>query len=159
MAAGMNPGIRIVQFPGAKVAVVEHRGPPAEEYASALRLVAWRVRNGLSPDRHHSYGVHYTDPRRVAPAEYRVDFCVSFDGDVDPNPEGVVEKFIPPCRCAVATHLGPRDHIRAAVYLWEQWLPASGERPGSFPMFFHYVNVGPQVRPEEMVTDVYLPLR
>jgi AraC family transcriptional regulator len=155
----MTPPVRIVQFPGAKVAVVEHRGPPEEEYASALRLVAWRQRNGLPPDRHQSFGVHYTDPRRVAPSAHRVDFCVSFDGDVAPNPEGVIEKFIPPCRCAVATHLGPRDHNLAAVYLWEQWLPASGERPGGFPMFFHYVNVGPQVRPDEMVTDVYLPLR
>ena len=26
------------------------------------------------------------------------------------------------------------------------------------PMIFHYVNVGPNVKPEEMITDVYLPL-
>jgi AraC family transcriptional regulator len=35
----------------------------------------------------------------------------------------------------------------------------SGEAPGDFPVFFHYVNVGPNVRREEMITDVYLPLR
>jgi AraC family transcriptional regulator len=38
-------------------------------------------------------------------------------------------------------------------------LPQSGELPGNFPIFFHYVNVGPNVREEEMITDVYLPLR
>lgn len=26
------------------------------------------------------------------------------------------------------------------------------------PVFFHYVNVGPNLREEEMLTDVYLPL-
>jgi hypothetical protein len=26
-------------------------------------------------------------------------------------------------------------------------------------MLFHYVNVGPRISPDEMVTDVYLPLR
>jgi AraC family transcriptional regulator len=35
----------------------------------------------------------------------------------------------------------------------------SGEIPGDFPIFFHYVNVGPVVREEEMITNVYLPLR
>jgi len=30
---------------------------------------------------------------------------------------------------------------------------------GDFPVFFHYVNVGPDVPEHEMITDVYLPLR
>lgn len=126
----MAPAVRIVDVPDSRVAVIEHRGPPDEEYGSALRLVAWRERHGLSPDRHQSFGVHYIDPRRVALLERRVDFCASIDGDFPPNPEGVVEKFIPPCRCAAARHLGPRDHNLAAAYLREQWLPASGERLG-----------------------------
>ncbi len=28
-----------------------------------------------------------------------------------------------------------------------------------FPMFFHYVNAGPDIRDAGMITDVYLPLR
>jgi hypothetical protein len=39
------------------------------------------------------------------------------------------------------------------------WLPQSDEKPADFPIFFHYVNVGPNVREEEMITDVYLPLK
>ena len=48
---------------------------------------------------------------------------------------------------------------QAAVHLYEDWLPASGESLRDFPIFFHYVNVGPNVREEDMITDVYLPLR
>lgn len=151
--------VRIVDFPETKVAAVEHRGPPELEHDTARRLIAWRIRNRLPPDRHRTYGVHHTDPRTTPPDDHRVDFCVSFDGDVAPNPEGVVAKVIPACRCAVARHLGSRENVAAATYLYEEWLPGSGEEPGEYPIFFHYVNVGPSVAEAEMITDVYLPLR
>lgn len=61
-------------------------------------------------------------------------------------------------RCALARDIGSRYKNQATVYLFEKWLPQSGERPGDFPIFFHHVNVGPEVREAEMITDVYLPL-
>ena len=79
--------------------------------------------------------------------------------EVPPNPQGVVNKAIPGGRCAVVRHVGPRDNVSAATWLYETWLPRSGEALRDFPIFFHYVNVGPTVQPHEMITDVYLPLR
>jgi AraC family transcriptional regulator len=154
-----QPDVRIVDFPETRVAAVEHRGPPALEHETARRLIAWRIEHRLPPDRHATYGIHYTDPRSTPPDEHRADFCVAFDGEVAPNPQGVVARTIPAGRCAVARHHGSRADVRAATYLHEVWLPASGEALGDFPVFFHYVNVGPGVREEDMITDVYLPLR
>ena len=151
--------VRIVDFPETRVAAIEHRGPPELEHCAVRKLIEWRIANRLSPDRHRSYGVHYTDPRSTLPIEHRADFCVSYDGDVGPNSYGISTKVIPANRCAVARHLGSRELNAAAVYLWEQWFPFSGEALGSFPIFFHYVNVGPEVQEREMITDVYLPLR
>jgi AraC family transcriptional regulator len=154
--------VAIVEFPETRVAAVEHRGPPALEHETARRLIAWRIANRLPPERHATYGVHHTDPRATPPAEHRVDFCVALGAaghEVAPNPQGVVAKTIPRNRCALARHHGPRDDVTAAAYLAAVWLPASGERMGDFPIFFHYVNVGPHVREEDMITDVYLPLR
>jgi AraC family transcriptional regulator len=152
--------VRIVNFPETKVAVLEHHGPPEFENDTARRLIEWRRLSQVPvSDRHRSYGVHYTDPRTVPPADHRVDFCVSIDQDVQPNPQGVVTKVIPGGRCAVATHLGSRAHNHAAVYLFEEWFPQSGEVLRDFPIFFHYVNVGPNVQDHDMVTDVYLPLK
>ena len=71
----------------------------------------------------------------------------------------MVSKIIPGGRCALARHLGSREHVTAAEYLYRVWLPASGEALRDFPIFFHYVNVGPDVQEHEMITDVYLPLR
>lgn len=154
-----NPDVQIFQFPETKVAALEHRGSPHREHETVRKLIAWRIENGLPPERHRSYGVHYHDPRTTPPAEYRADFCLSFDEDVPPNPQGVVQKIIPGGRCAMVRHLGSREFISAAVFLREIWLPASEETLRDFPMFFHYVNVGPSVREHEMVTDVYLPLQ
>lgn len=151
--------VRIVEFPETAVAAIEHRGPPALEYETAKKLIAWRIQHGLSPANHRTYGVHYTDPHSVPPAEHRVDFCVTYDQAVAPNPHGVTNKTIPACRCAVARHVGSREHNAAAVHLFREWLPNSGETAGDFPVFFHYVNVGPGIREHEMITDVYLPLK
>ncbi len=151
--------VRIVQFPETNVAVVEHHGPPALEYQSSGKLIEWRKANGVSPVNHQTFGVHYTDPQTTPPAQHRVDFCVTYDQPVALNPQGVIHKVIPACRCALARHLGSRAHNAAAVYLYQEWLPQSGEAVGEFPIFFHYVNVGPQVQEAEMITDVYLPLR
>lgn len=151
--------VKIIHFPETKVAVVEHRGSPATEYESVKRLIAWRVENKLPPETHQSYGIHYDDPSATDPEKYRVDFCVSFDAEVSANPYGVINKIIPAGRCAVVRHLGSREQVQAAAFLYNEWLPKSGETPGAFPMFFHYVNVGPGIAEEDMITDVYLPIR
>lgn len=151
--------VRIVEFPRTAVAVIEHVGPPALEHASVRRLVAWKLEHGLlDASRYRSYGVHYTDPRTTAPDKHRVDFCLSIDREVGPNPCGILDKVIPASRCALARDIGSRFDNQTAVWLYSEWLPRSGESRGDFPMFFHYVNVGPNLRDEEMITDVYLPL-
>jgi AraC family transcriptional regulator len=152
--------VRIVAFPETKVAAIEHFGPPDLEHETAQKLITWKIQHRLmDPLRYRSYGVHYTDPRRTPPSQHHVDFCLSIDGDVGPNAFGVIDKLIPSHRCALARDIGSRYDNKAAVYLYEDWLPRSGEAPGDFPMIFHYVNVGPAVREEDMITDVYLPLR
>ena len=151
--------VRIVEFPETRVAVAEHRGPPQLEYETSERLIAWRMQNRVSPATNKTYGVHYTDPHATAPAEHRVDFCVTYDQPVPPNPQGIIGKIIPANRCAMARHMGSRSHNSAAVYLYREWLPGSGESAGDFPIFFHYVNIGPDIQEHEMITDVYLPLK
>ena len=152
--------VQIVEFPETKVAAIEHVGPPSLEHSTVRKLIAWKIENRLlDPAKHRSYGVHYSDPRITPQAQYHVDFCLSVEEDVEPNRFGITNKIIPRCRCAFARDVGSRYNNQAAAYLGEVWLPQSGEAPGDFPIFFHYVNVGPDVREEEMITDVYLPLK
>ena len=152
--------VQVVTFPETKVAAVEHFGSPALEHDTVRKLVAWKLEQRLlDPARYRSYGVHYTDPRSTPAADHHVEFCLSVEHDVGPNSFGILNKVIPRNRCALARDVGSRYDNKAAVYLYEQWLPGSGELPGNFPIFFHYVNVGPNVRAADMITDVYLPLQ
>jgi AraC family transcriptional regulator len=152
--------VEIVMFPDTKVALITHRGSPAAEYDTVRKLIAWKLEKRLlDSQRYRSYGVHYTDPRTTEPSAHRVDFCLSFDEEVGLNPYGIVAGVIPAKRCACARDVGSRSNNQAVRYLVETWLPHSGESLGDFPVFFHYVNVGPNVREEDMITDVYLPLK
>ena len=152
--------VDIVTFPATKVAVIEHRGSPALEYETAKKLIAWKIENRLlDQQKYRSYGLHYTDPFTVSPADHRVDFCLSIEQPVAENSYGIRDGSIPVLRCARARDIGSRSNNQAAIYLYNVWLPQSGETPSGFPMIFHYVNVGPNVKTEEMITDVYLPLR
>jgi AraC family transcriptional regulator len=158
MNASMD--VQLVNFPETKVAAIEHFGSPALEHETARKLLAWKLENRLlDPLKHRSYGVHYTNPRTVPLSRHRVDFCLSIETDVAPNPHGIIQKTIPAVRCARARDVGSRMNNKAAVHIYDVWLPKSGESLGDFPIFFHYVNVGPNVKEEEMITDVFLPLR
>ena len=87
-----------------------------------------------------------------------MDFCLSIDGPVEPNDVGIIETVIPAMTCAFARDIGSRKDNQAAGYLIQEWLPGSGMTPSGYPLIFHYVNVGPNVKDHEAVTDVYLPL-
>lgn len=44
-------------------------------------------------------------------------------------------------------------------YLYQTWLPDSGEELRDFPCFFHYLNFVHEVDECELVTDIYLPIK
>ena len=151
--------VEIVEFPETEVAALEHKGSPSTIYDTVSKFIEWRKENGIAPDAGKSYGIHYTDDRECRPENNRIDICVSIENAIAENSYGVVTKTIPAGRCAKARHLGSREHIDTALYLYEEWLPASGEELRDFPIYFHYVNVGPDVKEHAMITDVYLPIK
>ena len=152
--------VKIVDFPDTRVAVLEHRGPPASLMNSVSQFIAWRKSCDVSPvTTTMTLGVAYDDPGTTDPDDFRFDICGSTERDVPHNEYGVIEKTIPGGRCAVLRHVGSTDLIGATVHkLYGQWLPQSGEQTRDFPVFFHYVKRMPAVREHEQETDVYLPL-
>jgi AraC family transcriptional regulator len=151
--------VSIVTFPQTKVAAISHMGDPSLEHVTARKLIAWKIENRfLDSTMYRSYGLHYTDPRSIDPTRHRVDFCLSIDGPIPENSYGIAGMVIPSTKCALARDVGSRTDNKAAKYLYDQWLPSSGERLSGLPLIFHYVNVGPTVQAHEAITDVYMPL-
>jgi AraC family transcriptional regulator len=152
--------VKLVTFPETRVASITHIGSSEQEHITARKLIDWKIKNHLFDQaKYRSYGLHYFDPLATDPLIYRVDFCLSFDGGVEQNDDGIFEQVIPRLRCAFARDIGSRTNNQAVIFLIEKWLPSSNETPSGFPIIFHYVNVGPNVQEHQAITDVYLSLK
>ena len=142
------------------VAIMEHRGDPATIGATIQRFIAWRKATGLSPTVSPTFNVFHSDPRTTPPAQYRMDLCVGTDRPVEANGERIEAGTIPGGRCAVLRVVGNTDNLEpAALYLYRDWLPASGEEARDFPLYCQRVAFFPEVPEHEAVAELFLPLK
>ncbi len=142
------------------VAIMEHRGDPATIGATIQRLIAWRKATGLSPKVSPTFNVFHSDPRTTPPAEYRMDLCVGTDRPINANGERIEAGIIPGGRCAVLRVVGNTDNLEpAALYLYRDWLSASGEEARDFPLYCQRLTFFPEVAEHEAVADLFLPLK
>ena len=104
-------------------------------------------------------GICHDDPEATAPEEIRYDACVAVDSSFEPEGEIQVQ-VIAGGEYAVTTHVGPYDQLEETyAALCGQWLPQSGRELRSCPCFEIYLNDPEGTEPEELITDVHLPLR
>lgn len=143
-----------------RVAVFEHRGDPAGLDVTLKRFIAWRRAAGLSPRTSPTFNVWHSEKRPVDPADYRMDLCVGLapDQPLPPPDAGVRIGEIPGGRCAVLRVTGDTHDLEpAALYLYREWLPASGEEMRDFPLYCQRFLVdGPE---PGGAADLFLPLR
>ena len=142
------------------VAIMEHRGDPAMIGGTVQRFIAWRRALGLDPGRSRTFNIFYTDPRTTSPDQYRLGLCASTENLAGPVGDGAVAGLIPGGRRAVIRIVGEQDMLEhAAMYLYRDWLPASGEQAGEFPPYCQRVSFFPQVAACDAVTEFFLPLK
>ncbi len=141
------------------VAIMEHRGDPATIGATIQRFIAWRKATGLSPKTSSTFNVFHSDPGTTPLAEHRMDPCVGADRLVEANGERIEAGMIPGGRCAVLRVIGNTDNLEsAALYLYRDWLPASGEEARDFPLYCQRLAFFPKVAEHEAVAKLFLPL-
>jgi AraC family transcriptional regulator len=142
------------------VAVMEHRGDPALIGATIQRFIVWRKAAGLSPKSSPTFNVFHCDPRTTHPAEYRIDLCAGTDRPIEANGDRIEAGMIPGGRCAVLRVVGKSDKLElAALYLYRDWLPASGEEARDFPLYCQRLAFFPEVPEHEAVAELFLPLK
>ncbi|MDF7798794.1 AraC family transcriptional regulator [Pontiellaceae bacterium B1224] len=153
--------VKIVEFTETPIAILEHRGAPELVNDSVLTFIEWRKQSGLSPVKtSRTFGIAYDDPDATPAEDFRFDIGGEVIEPVPTNSQGVENRMIPGGRCAVVHHLGSLDRIAESIYpFYREWLPQSGEELRDFPMFFHYLNLPPDVPDHELMTDIYFPLK
>ncbi|MCW2573922.1 MAG: transcriptional regulator, partial [Frankiales bacterium] len=109
------------------VAIMEHRGDPATTGDTLQRFIAWRKKAGLHPSTSPTFNVWRSERRPASPADYSLDLCVGTDRPIEADGEAIKAGLIPGGRCAVLRVVGNTDNLEpAALYLYRDWLPASG---------------------------------
>lgn len=152
--------ITIREVAPTRVAMFEHRGDPQTLDVTIQRFIAWRKAAGLSPQTSPTFNIWYSERRPANPADYRMDLCVGLSPDqpIIDRGEGVREGEIPGGRCAVLRVTGDTHNLEpAALYLYRDWLPASGEEMRDFPIYCQRFLLGD---PEQgAAAELHLPLK
>ena len=153
----MNVTIKTVE--PMRVAFMRHIGPYHEVGAIWDTLLPTLGKEGLIGGDAVFLGVCHDDPDVTPPEKLRYDACVNVDEDFAPSGEVGVQT-IPGGEYAVTTHFGSYQKLgETYAKLFADWLPRSGRELGSTPCFDIYLNDPGSTEPEDLLTDVYVPLQ
>ncbi|WP_420607165.1 AraC family transcriptional regulator [Novosphingopyxis sp.] len=142
------------------VAIMEHRGDPAGIGTTIKRFIAWRRETGLTPEVSPTFNIFHSDPATTPPDEYHIDLCAGTERPIDPDDERIQAGAIPGGRRAVLRVEGDTDNLEAAaLFLYRDWLPVSGEEAMDFPLYCQRLRFYPEVPAHEAVAELFLPLR
>ncbi|WP_036034258.1 AraC family transcriptional regulator, partial [Bradyrhizobium yuanmingense] len=146
--------VTIRNVPTTRVAIMEHRGDPATLPVTIKRFIAWRKAANLHPSTHPTFNVWRSERRPAHPADYSVDLCVGIDRPMPGGGEDIKAGEIPGGRCAVLRVVGYTDDLEpAALYLYRDWLPSSGEEARDFPIYCQRLSFFPEVPENETVAE------
>ena len=153
--------LTIRETPPTPVAIMEHRGDRTTIPATIERFITWRKAAGLSPETSPTFNIFRSERTPDNAANYAMDICVGTDREIGPNDEGMKAGLIPGGRCAVlrVTH-NTHNLEPAALYLYRDWLPASGEEVRDFPVYCRrHISFFPHAPVHDVVVELFLPLK
>lgn len=150
--------IDIQAAPRRRLAAIEHRGAYESVGDVFATLSSTASRENLWPRVRGMVMVSYDDPTVVDAAELRSHAGLLL-ADEQQLPATLEEVVLDGNECAVLHYKGPFDAIKVAYdYLYGDWLPKSGREPANAPPYEMYLNDPADTAPENLLTDIYLPL-
>lgn len=155
----MDVKIRNIEAPIRMVGVL-HTGPYIEIGKAFEKLNVWLMEANAWPHLRTVAGIYHDDPTCVAPEKLRSHACAVLQSghelDLSDDLEAVEAGA---GKYAVLRFKGPYAGLQQAYHwLFSTWLPQSGEELCDRPCFEDYLNNPREVAPEELLTDIYLPL-
>ena len=150
--------VEIQRIEPMRVAFMRHVGPYNECGKTWERFLTWAAPRGLLAPGATMLGVCHDDPEVTPPERIRYDVCLTVDEAFQPEGEVGVQE-IAGGLFARATHFGPYDRLNETyAALCGRWAPDSGYELRSAPCFEIYLNNPESTDPEDLLTDIYLPL-
>ncbi len=151
--------VAIKTVPAQRLAAMSHQGPYLEIGRTFEALQAAFTARDLWPGARGMSGIYYDDPNAVAPDQLRSHGGVVLADGVA-VPEDMEEVSTHAGKTAVLTFKGPYAGLKAAYdYLYGMWLPQSGEEVADAPVYENYLNGPHDTAPDDLITEICLPLR
>lgn len=150
--------VRVETLAGLRVAFARHVGAYDEVGSAWQRLMSWSMRSGLLGPATRMIGIVHDDPEVTPPDKMRYDAAIPVDDKVKPDRDIGIQQ-LDAGRYAIATHRGPYTRIGDTyARLCGEWLPGSGRELLAAPALELYRNSPMTAAPEDLVTDIYLPI-
>jgi AraC family transcriptional regulator len=151
--------VTIKDVPLTQLAAIDHRGSYMQIDRAFEPLFGHFAARGLLEPTTRSIGVYYDDPFSVAEDDLRSRAGLVVEKGFAFAPP-LVETTIGGGRHAVLRHKGPYATMRSAYqWFYGAWLAQSGEEVEDAPVFEEYLNNPRDTEPQELLTDIYLPLK
>lgn len=150
--------VEIVSASPRRLAAIAHKGPYPDIGAAFQQVASVFAARNLWPQAQGMLGIYYDDPTTVAPEDLNSHAGVIVGRDFD-MPENLQDVQVPDGRMAVMHYKGPYAGLKAAYdYLFGEWLPNSGEELREAPSFEIYLNDPMDTAPDDLLTDICVPL-
>jgi AraC family transcriptional regulator len=151
--------VGIEQVPEMRIAFIRHVGAYQEVGAAWSRLFSWLVPRGLYRADTKLLGICHDDPEVTPPDKLRYDAAVTISDSAKAEGE-VGVRMLDSGEYAVAQHKGPYQKLGDTyARICGEWLPWSGRELASTASIERYLNNPQMTSPENLLTDVMLPLR
>ena len=144
--------------PARRVVALPHKGAYSEIGKSFEAFAALCESRQLWPQIGPVLALYFDSPDDVPEDQLRSYAGAEFTGGEAPG--GLEELHIPGGKTAVLTYKGPYAGLEAAYHsLFGNWLPESGAEPADQPCYEIYLNDPRETPPEELLTEICLPLK
>jgi AraC family transcriptional regulator len=159
LRGGANMKVEIKEIKPLRVAFMRHVGAYSQVGATWDKLLPILGKDGRLGGNPMFIGICHDDPEVTAPARLRYDACVTVDRDFRGEGDAGTQT-VAGGEYAVTTHQGPYNKVGDTyAALLGQWLPRSGRELLNTPCFEVYLNSPENTAPEDLLTDIYAPLR
>ena len=104
-------------------------------------------------------GISHDDPKVTDAEKLRYDACIVVKKEVLPEGEIGIQE-ISGGKYAVFTHKGPYEKLENSYdYIFGKWLYESESELRNVPCFEKYLNEPEKIKPEKLLTEIYVPVQ
>ena len=155
--------VHIQNLPAIRIATLRHCGDYQTIGPTFERLMMWACGQTLIKAGTRTFGICYDDPKSILVADLRSDACVEIPRSYDMKAASQTDIRAAETtsgRHAVFIYNGPYAELEKPYsWLYETWLPQSGEEPRDQPCFEEYLNDARNTAPANLKTAICIPLK